>query len=192
VWGPDDDVRLPALVRKQRARALTLVDGGRWFVPTAYVQNVASAIALATTAPAAAGNVYYVTDDERVRCRAFLQQLLGAVGLAAPRRSLPYGVAYALAWWAEKTSATPWLTRTEAVRLGRPALFNLKRTREDLGYAPQVGVAQGARALARWATAVGGADAIVSGEAFAAEPEWIASAGPVAAANEIQEKDPTA
>src|SRR5207253_805767 len=119
-------------LRRRRARTLTLVAGGGVFVPSAYIANVAAAVLLATTAPAAPGNVYYVTDDERVTCRAFFARLLAAVGESVPKKSVPYRVAYALGWWSERTQREPAWTRAEVVRLGRPAMFNVKRARDDL------------------------------------------------------------
>jgi nucleoside-diphosphate-sugar epimerase len=163
VWGPGETVFLPEWIRRQRAGTLITIGSGTQFVPTTYITNLADALALATTAPAAAGNVYYVTDDERIGCRAFLTHVLGAVGLGGPRGRVPYRLAYARAWLGEQLGIPTSLRRADVVAYGRAAYFNLGRAREELGYAPAVSIAEGLKKLGVWAQHVGGADAIARG-----------------------------
>lgn len=164
VWGPGDNMNLPDWIQRARTGTLWLIDGGSVFVPTTYVSNLADAIVLAATVPSVAGNVYYITDDERITCREFFTRVMRAVGLPPPRRRCPYALAYAWGWLLEKTRAVPAMTRADVVALGRHALFNLTRARTELGYAPAVGVAEGMKKLAAWVAEVGGADAIVRGD----------------------------
>ena len=86
-------------------------DGGNLLGMT-YVDNLAEGVLLAATVPAAAGNVYHVTDGEEVTCRELLEALAAELGLAPPRRSVPLplvmAVAALLEWGARAArSATP-------------------------------------------------------------------------------------
>ena len=78
----------------------------------------------ATKAPP--GSVYFVTDGEPVLFRDFVTRLLGTQGVTPPDKSVPAGVARALATGAELV----WR------RLKRPGAPPLTRSERDLGYRP--------------------------------------------------------
>jgi nucleoside-diphosphate-sugar epimerase len=162
LWGPGDDVNLPVWIRRQRAGTLRTIGTGAQFVPTTYIGNLADAAVLAATVPSAAGAIYYITDDERIGARKFLTQVLGAAGVGGPRGRVPYRLAYAQAWLAEKLSRAPALTRADVVAHGRQAYFNLGRARAELGYEPGVNIAAGVARLREWVQQVGGVDAVLA------------------------------
>ncbi len=164
VWGADDSVLLPELIRRRRDGTLALLSGGTRFAPTTQIDNLVAALMLAAEKPGIGGNVYYVTDDERVTMRAFLGMLLRAAGVGPPRRRMPYPIAYARAFLTDKRAGTDGCARADVIQFGRAAFFNIKRARAELGYAPTVSLREGERSLTDWARAVGGADRIVAGD----------------------------
>lgn len=160
IWGAGDDDFLPRLLRRVRAGALSWVDDGRALIATTYIDNLSLALRLAVTAPDAAGGVFYVTDDERTSRREFVGNLLRAAGAPVPRGSLPYGLAYAMAWLSETLGRAPPGMRAEVVAEGRSAHFNIQRARAALGYAPEVSVAEGTKRVGAWVAERGGWEAL--------------------------------
>lgn len=163
LWGVGDDVFLPALLKRVRAKRFSWIDDGRALVATTYVDNLCLALRLALTAPEAAGGVFYVTDDERTTRREFVGNLLRAAGAPVPRASVPYGLAYAGAWAAERLSFAAARTRAEVVAEGRSAHFNIQRARAALGYAPEVTVAEGTKRVGAWVAGRGGWEKVCAG-----------------------------
>jgi nucleoside-diphosphate-sugar epimerase len=165
LWGPDDDEYLPMWIRQAKARTLALVGDGTALLPTTFTANLVTGVRNALIATSAAGALYHLTDDERINPKQFLTKLMVAVGAPAPRKRVPFAVAYASAWLAERFGREAELTRAEVVRFGRNTQFNLQRARDDLQYEP-VRIDAGMKLLAAWATKAGGADAIARGEVF--------------------------
>lgn len=164
LWGPDDTVTLPALAAMVRNRTFWWVKAGRSLIATTYVSNLVDAMLCASTAPDAGSKVYYITDDERVSYRDFVTRYLSTVSLTPPERSAPYPVAYAYAWWCERTQATPVVVRSEIAQTGLSSHFNVQRARTELGWAPKVTLTEGLRATQQWVTA-NGVEAVLRGNA---------------------------
>ncbi len=162
VWGPDDTVLLPEVLRRVRTGCFAWIDGGRSLCATTYVQSLADGLVRAAAATEAGGKVYYVTDDERITMREFLGQMLTGVGVTVPRVSVPFGLAYTVATVAERVSARAVVRRAEVSWAGRSFHFNIQRARRDLGYTPKVTVAEGMARLRTWVASVG-VDAIARG-----------------------------
>lgn len=143
IWGEGDTCLAPRLARSAREKSFRWIDDGRALVATTNVANLVAAMRLAATASEAAGAIYYLTDDERITAREFLTRLAAAIGVTLPRASVPFALAYGLAWVAERASLSPAHLRSEVVAHGRSAHFNVQRARKELGYAPVVTVSEG-------------------------------------------------
>ncbi len=163
LWGPDDDEYLPEWIRAARERTLSLVGQGTALFNTTYTANLVAGVRNALLASAAAGRVYHLTDDERITPKQFFTRVLVSLGLPAPRNRVPYTVAYASAWLAERMGRDPLFSRGDVVRFGRNTQFNLQRAREDLQYEP-IRIDVGIKCLVAWAARAGGADAIAKGD----------------------------
>ena len=155
IWGPGEPTILPriaALLR--RGRMIYPGDGGNLLGMT-HVDNLAEGVLLAATVPAAAGNVYHVTDGEEVTCRALLEALAGELGLAPPRRSVPLplviAVAALLEWGARaaRSAVPPPITRYGARLVACDCRYDSGKARRELGYRPVVGFAEGIAGLGR-------------------------------------------
>ncbi len=162
LWGVDDTGLAARLVRAARDGSFRWIDGGAALCATTNARNLTAAMLLAARVPEAAGQTYYVTDDERITVREFFTRLAGALGVTLPRASTPYALAYALAWVDERRSPAPARLRSEVASLGRSTHFNVQRARKQLGYAPAVDVSAGLRAVQAWGARVG-LDAIAQG-----------------------------
>lgn len=157
IWGPGDHTLLPRIVERAKAGRLVQIGDGSNEISTLYVENGADALVLAATAPEAAGNVYFVTDDEPVNLWEWVRHILSDLELPPIRRRVPYRLAYAvgflqeLAWRALPLGGEPTVTRYSAAELGTNHTYSIARARSDLGYEPTVDREEGMRRTSTWA-----------------------------------------
>jgi nucleoside-diphosphate-sugar epimerase len=160
VYGPGSEDVVGEMARAIRARHMLLVDGGRACAGLAYVENVVDAAVLALGDPAAPGQAFNLTDGLDVTWKRFLDDLADGLGYPAPRWSLPYGVAYGVAFllengyrWLRKVTrlkTAPLLSRQAVHVLGRDQDFSNRKARELLGWEPRVSYAAGLEATLAW------------------------------------------
>jgi nucleoside-diphosphate-sugar epimerase len=156
VWGPRDHTLLPRIIaRAQRGRLSQIGDGENEF-SMLFVHNGVDALALAITAEAAPGKVYFITDEERVKLWDFIRTMLDGLNIPAPRRAISFRTAYALgsameaAYSILKLKGEPTITRYTAVKLAKNHSYSIARARADLGYQPKVSVEEGLRKMYEW------------------------------------------
>ncbi len=152
IWGGKSDPQLDEIAAAAQSGKLMLIDGGRHPMVTSHVENTIEGIicALARGQPRQA---YFVFDDGTVTLRDFFTQLLATRGRAAPRRAIPYPVAWIAAnvleaaWALLRRSGTPPINR-ELVKLnGGPFIVSDRKARLELGYKPPVSFEQGIERL---------------------------------------------
>ena len=157
IWGPGDNHLLPRLAARARAGQLRRIGSRPNLIDTVYVDNAADAHLLAVDrlAPGspAAGKVYFISQGEPVPMWDMVNRLLDAAGAPAVTRSVPTGLAMALAAGFEAmhritgNPAEPRLTRFVVREMSTAHWFDLSAARRDLGYAPRVSIAQGLERL---------------------------------------------
>ncbi len=97
----------------------------------------------------AAGRAFFITNGEPVVLWDWINEVLRGVGIPEITRHVPLPVAYAAGglceavWRLGKKSGEPPMTRFVAKELATDHWFDLTAARRDLGYDPQVSVAQG-------------------------------------------------
>jgi nucleoside-diphosphate-sugar epimerase len=154
IWGPGDTVIMPRVMRLLRRGLMPYIDQGRNLLGLSYVDNLVQGIALAAVTPAAAGQLYHVTDGEEITARVALDELAAALGVSRPKVSLPYWAVYAAAAAVEDTSRAlgrstpPALTRYGVRFVACDCRYDISRARRDLGYSPRVTFHEGAQRLA--------------------------------------------
>jgi nucleoside-diphosphate-sugar epimerase len=154
IWGPGDTTFLPRFAALLRRGRMVLIDGGRNRVGLSHVQNLAQGMFLAAGIPAAAGQVYHLTDDEEITAAEAFRLLAAALGLPPPRRSLSFPVAYAIASlmeaWARlrRQAAPPAFTRYGVRLVASDSRYDIGKARRELGYQPAMTFRQGVVALA--------------------------------------------
>ncbi|MFP4003527.1 MAG: NAD-dependent epimerase/dehydratase family protein [Alphaproteobacteria bacterium] len=152
VWGPDDTTILPEVRKMAEAGQFMWIDGGRARTDTTHIDNLVHGILLALE-KGRGGEAYFVTDGEVRTVRAFLTDLMATAGVRLPDRSLPGPVARGAAYAVEKTwralglKPAPPITRFAANIMSRDCTIDISKARRQLGYAPQVSVADGLAAL---------------------------------------------
>jgi nucleoside-diphosphate-sugar epimerase len=152
VWGVGDTTLLPQIAGLVRNGRFAWVDGGRHRTSTTHVANVVEGLLLAARR-GRAGEAYFVTDGEPVVFRDFLGELIATQGLTPPTRSMPAGLARALAtageglWRALRLPGRPPLTRFAYWVLAQECTIKTDKARGELGYAPVKTIAEGLREL---------------------------------------------
>jgi len=144
VWGPGSGLWVDEVARRLRAGSVPLIDGGRGDACLAYVDNVVDVIVRAGRADQAPGKIYNAADGAGVTWRQYFTDLAGALGVPAPTRSIPGGVAMAAAaaleelWRWRGKAERPLMTRESVILLRSRAVVSIERAKDDLGYHPLV------------------------------------------------------
>jgi len=157
IWGPGDNHLLPRLVARARAGKLRRIGRARKLVDTIYIDNAAEAHLLAAeklkSGAVVAGKVYFISQGEPVDIWEMINRLLEAADAPTVHRTIPKGVALALAWGFENVHrllhrcGEPRLTRFVVKELCTSHWFDLSAARRDLGYQPTVSISEGLRRL---------------------------------------------
>ena len=159
VWGPGDTQLVPRILERARAGRLRFVGGGHALIDTTYVDDAVTAhlCALDAVRPSApcSGRPYFISSGEPRPFREVVNAILAAAGLPPETRSIPLPVAVGLGAVAETVwrllgrSDVPPMTPFLARQLATAHWFDISAARRDLGYAPQGGLDEGFRRLAR-------------------------------------------
>src|SRR5436305_5411463 len=147
IFGPGDSSLLPRLIAAARQGRLPQVGDGRNLVDLTYVDNVVHALLLACEAEAAVHHTYTITNDAHVPLWEVIRLVLKRLGLSSNLRRVPTSVALAAASLMELPAALTGgerlLTRYSAAILARTQTYDISAARRDLGYMPQVSIADG-------------------------------------------------
>lgn len=157
IWGPGDTQLTARVLQRARAGRLRLVGGGLKWIDTVFVENAAAAHlnALDRLAPGAAcaGHAYFITQDEPMPQRDFINAMLAVAGLPPCEKSIHPRVAWLagafleVVWRVLGRSEDPPMTRFLAEQLATAHWYNIAAARRDLGYCPAISVAAGLEAL---------------------------------------------
>jgi nucleoside-diphosphate-sugar epimerase len=157
IYGPRDRTVLPNLVNNLRQGKVRYIGNRERALNTIYVGNLVEAAVLAAEKPAAAGQIFNLTDGEMVSKRRFVEAIADGVGVPRPH---PYRVALWLArliaWWQEgrarrRNSPTPpRLTQGRLKFMGLNLDFSIDKARKQLGYSPRFTFDQGIQETVAW------------------------------------------
>jgi 2-alkyl-3-oxoalkanoate reductase len=155
VWGPGDTQLVERVVERARAGRLPVIGSGAALIDTTYVDNAADALVAAVDACGRVhGEALVVSNGEPRPVAEVLARLCRAAGVTAPRRRLPFPLAWAAGavvegvWTATRRRDTPPLTRFLAEQLATAHWFDQRRTREALGWSPRLSLDEGFARLA--------------------------------------------
>ena len=157
IWGPGDNHLLPRILERARAGRLRFIGKRGKRIDTTYIDNAVdahlkAAAALAPDSPAA-GNAYFISNGEPLATEDMINRLLGCAGMEPVERRVPFGLAYAIGGLLElvyrgfRLKGEPIMTRFVAEQLATAHWYDISAAQRDLGYRPQVSLAQGFTAL---------------------------------------------
>jgi nucleoside-diphosphate-sugar epimerase len=139
VWGHGDTTLLPEIVAMTKKGQFAWIGGGGQLTATTHIDNTVEGLVLAAER-GKPGGVYFVTDGDPVVFREFVSELIRTQGVEPPTRTLPLGVARAVAAGAEgawkllRRKDRPPLTRFTVWVSALECTINDSRAREELGY----------------------------------------------------------
>ena len=156
IWGPGDTTILPRLERLTRKGFVFNMGKGNNVLCLSYVSNVVEGLILAAESPVAIGQIYHITDDEKITSQTFFTELTKIMGLHPPTISIPFSVLYATAYIWEtlaksmKLSKPPLITRYGVCLLGYDFNYDISKAKRELGYSPKTSFKEGMENIARW------------------------------------------
>lgn len=131
------------------------IDRGEHIVDFIHVDNLAHAVERALTR-GRSGGIYYVTDGTPMPIHEFLTPLLATQGVdISENRSVPYAIAAPFAaaldagYRVLRRPKPPVLTNWLVTFLGRDRSYDISSARTELGYTPQIPLAQGLAEITR-------------------------------------------
>ena len=158
IWGPGDPHILPRLVKKAKGGKLSL-PGPDKVIDSIYVENAAQAHVLALQElqgqGRCSGKPYFITNNEPLPQGEIIQRLLAAVGIEAKINSVPKGLAKAVgavcefSWRILPLTGEPPITRFAVDQMGTAHWFNTSAAERDIGYRPEISIAEGLAKLAK-------------------------------------------
>lgn len=150
IYGVNDRMILPQMLKVMRAGQMALIDGGRSLQSFVHVDDAAAACVLAMGAERAWG-VYHITGGDRVTNREILDLIADAAGLPRVTKTAPRWLALALARAYELLPLPPSdrLSRFRIKYLGCHHHYSIRKAQCELGYEPQVRIRETLPAVVR-------------------------------------------
>jgi nucleoside-diphosphate-sugar epimerase len=139
VWGKGDTTLLPRIVDMTKSGKFAWIGGGVQLTATTHIDNTVEGLVLAAER-GKPGGAYFVTDGEPVVFREFVSELIRTQGVDPPTRSVPLGVARAVAaageeaWKLLKRGGSPPLTRFTVWVSALECTIDDSLARSELGY----------------------------------------------------------
>jgi nucleoside-diphosphate-sugar epimerase len=95
IYGPRERTWMPRLIESIRLGKAALIDGGKKETNVVYVNNLCQAIEAAMLCPAAFGQVFNITDGEKITKKDLFDAIADGLGLPRVERRIPGFVAQA-------------------------------------------------------------------------------------------------
>jgi nucleoside-diphosphate-sugar epimerase len=156
IFGPGDHLHFGRMADRLRARRSVIVGPGDNTMPLVYVTDAIQGILLALDHNRAVGHAYNITSHRALTQRELLYAIARELRAAPPRVHVPYRPLYAAGYAAERAAALtsshrrPPITRLGVAFFGTDNRYAFDRAKRELGYTPQVAVADGVHLTAAW------------------------------------------
>jgi nucleoside-diphosphate-sugar epimerase len=153
IFGPGDPHLFPRIIERARRGQLIQVGDGTNKVDVVYVENAADAHLLAADrlgeGSPVNGQAYFISQGAPVILWAWINDLLGRLGLPRVSRKVSHkmaravGAALEIAYTVLPLRGEPRLTRFLADQLATSHYFDISKARKELGYAPRISTEEG-------------------------------------------------
>jgi len=156
IYGPRDSNSFGRFATLVKQGKMVVIGSGTNHLPLIYVRDVAQGIVLASEAEQGVGNAYLLVNDESVTQQDYFHAIAKELGVAPPRLHIPYRAALAVGATAElvghvlRRQQPPPLMRFGLMQIGGENCFKIKRARSELGFSPEVNLADGVRQSIVW------------------------------------------
>jgi nucleoside-diphosphate-sugar epimerase len=152
IYGPGDKHVL-GLFRAIQKGTFFYTDRGRHFCHPTFIDDAVDGL-VRVLQNGRAGEVYHIAGPRPVTFRELGETVAAALGVAAPRLSLPRPMAWlgaaALEAVGQVSRRQPPLTRTGVAFFSEDRRFSIEKARRELGYEPQYDLARGVVETVAW------------------------------------------
>ncbi len=152
IYGERDRTVLPKLLARLRSGVFAYFGSGEQALNCIYVKNLVHGMFLAAERPEAVGQVFNLTDGDRVSKRQFVGRVAELAGLKPPTRKIPKPVAKFLAKLLERRARRRGDTDPPLINMARYKFlalnldYSIAKARRVLGYQPPYTTDQGLQA----------------------------------------------
>jgi nucleoside-diphosphate-sugar epimerase len=153
VYGPGD-LHLLGFFASIKKGLFRVIDGGKALLHPVYIDDMVSALLLASEHPQAVGRVYSIAGDHPVTIRELAAAIAHAQGLELPAGSIPLWLAnlasdiFAIMPGMNGEHAP--LTRSRVKFLTNSRIYDISRVRSELGYKPEIELEEGMKRTSAW------------------------------------------
>ncbi len=156
VFGPRDHKVIPRMVEFLSKGKYIFVGSGRNKVNMIYVGNLAKAVVDASMSEKTVGQVYNITNDSGMTMMDVVYEVSDLWGFERPGKHIPRKLAFtlgsAMEFFARATGAKhpPLLNKTRLKFLSLNLDFDIEKIKKDIGYSPEVDMAEGLKRTRAW------------------------------------------
>jgi 2-alkyl-3-oxoalkanoate reductase len=149
IYGERDRTVLPKLLLNLKRGTFAYFGSGEQLLNCIYVKNLVHGMFLAAENPEAIGEVFNLTDGERVTKKQFVGAVASLAGVPPPTRHIPLGLARFLAKLFERVAKLrgaknpPLINQARYKFLGLNLDYSIDKARRVLGYEPPFRFEQG-------------------------------------------------
>ncbi len=158
IYGPGDR-RLLKLFRGVARRRFVILGDGRIYYHLTYIDDLAEGFRLCGTVPAAAGRTYILAGGEVTTLNELVALIAEEAHAPPPALHLPVWPFWAAGALCEAICAPfgiePPIYRRRVDFFTKSRAFDINRARQELGYAPAVGLREGIRRTLGWYRSAG-------------------------------------
>ncbi len=153
IYGPGDR-RLLKLFRGVARRRFVILGDGRIYYHLTYIDDLSEGFRLCGTVPAAAGRTYILAGGEVTTLNELVALIAEEAHVPPPKLHLPVWPFWMAGALCEALCAPfgiePPIYRRRVDFFTKSRAFDIIRARQELGYAPAVGLREGIRRTLRW------------------------------------------
>ncbi len=154
IYGPGDPERFYMIYRRVSSGVFPMFGDGRtWYHPV-YIDNLVQAFELAMDKPEAIGQVYLIGDEEYCSIEELVRGVAAALGIDVKIPHFPFWLIWIPSVTCEAICKPlrlkPPLFPRRADWYRKTRAFDISKAKRELGYAPQIGLAEGLRRTAAW------------------------------------------
>jgi nucleoside-diphosphate-sugar epimerase len=155
-FGPGDRLHFGRMAERLDHGRGVIVGSGDNALPFVYVTDVVQGLLLGLDHEGAVGQAYNIGNDRPLTQKQFLHAIAHEIGARPPRLHVPYHALYAAGHAAEvfatltRSPRQPIVTRLGVKLFGTDNRHAIDKARGELGFSPQVDLAEGVRLAAGW------------------------------------------
>ncbi len=156
IYGPRDRTSIARVHHLLSSGTIKILGDGSNRLNTVYAGNIADACLLAADKDIALGQAYNISNDGVITQKDYLSRFAEAFGCPAPRRHVPYWLAYSFGFDCEcigrllRLKKPPAVTRYGVWLMGRDVFFSVEKAKKQLGWNSRVSYAEGIQKTAQW------------------------------------------